>query len=82
VQVTLSALPSNIHAGYGVELYLTNVTVADGNGEKHIGSDICIYAKNESNYLMTIRDTYFNHSRGCAIFIYDYKEDTYSRQYM
>jgi len=32
------------HAGYGVELYLTNITVVDGNREKHVWGDICIYA--------------------------------------
>jgi len=24
------------HAGYGVELYLTNITIVDGNKEKHV----------------------------------------------
>ena len=55
------------HAGYSVELYLTNITIVNGSNELGFGGDIYIAAENQSNYLVTIKDSYINHSRGCAI---------------
>ena len=59
------------HAGYSVELELTNITsVNGGSSSKRISEgDIHIDAKSEANYLVKIRDSYIGHSRGCAIFL-------------
>ena len=35
----------------------------------YFGRDIIIDAKSDTNYLLTIRDSYFGHSRGCAIYL-------------
>jgi len=55
------------HAGYSVELYLTNITTVNSSNEGNLGRDICIDTENESNYLVAIRDSFINHNRGCAI---------------
>jgi len=55
------------HTGYSIEFYLTNITIVNGSNEGTLGGDIYIDARNESNHLVTIRDSYINSSRGNAI---------------